>query len=426
MTYENVPSFDYVIIGAGPAGCAAAARLVDIAGACAVAVIGEEPYAAYERPLLSKEVLCDDTLRPVPILASAQAIVLAGVTTLLSRRVVAIDPDARIVSTDCGEKIRYRRLLIATGATPRPLTIPGADLGGVHLLRTWEHAQALRTSLQGARHVVVVGGGFIGLEAAASARKLGADVTVLEAADRLLARAMPEVVSSAVLAKFHAEGVHVRFGARVECLEGEDQVQSVVLADGTRLRADVVVVGIGVVPNTDFMAGTGIQLNNGILTDAEGRTSDPHIFAVGDVANRLTRCGPAEFRCRLEAWEPACEHGAAAADSMSGGTAPNLRAPWVWSDLFDWNLQSVGNPYYADTQIVRGEPSSGKFTVFQLAAGRIVSAITVNSGRDMVLCRRAVDQGSLPEIAVLQDVGLPLRQALMPTAVASPLNSALG
>ncbi len=401
--------FRFVVVGAGPCGGRAAAELARLVGPGQVALIGEEAHPPYERPPLSKTFLLAGDEAPPAIMVSAANLEAAGVSLFLGDRALHVAAESRQVLLASGRRVGFGRLLLATGARPRRLSIEGEDLPGVHYLRTHADAAALRAALKAGGRLVVVGGGYIGLEAAASARSLGLQVTVVEAGERLMARTTPAVVAAAVQAMFEARGVTFRLGARPIRIEGERQVSALALSDGQRIPADVVLIGVGAEPNVELARDAGLEVANGIVVDAEGRTSDPEIFAAGDVANRHHPLSGA--RARLESWEPALDQAAAVAAVMGGAPPRPERAPWVWSDQFDWNIQSLGFPALADCEVVRGDPASGSFLVLQTAAGRLVGAVAVNAGKDMALCRRALAQGHRVDAARARASDTALRDA---------------
>lgn len=389
--------FRFVVIGAGPCGGRAAIELATRAGPGQVALVGEEPLPPYERPPLSKAFLTAALPATDPtLLFDADRLERAGIAALLATRAMAIDRTEHAVALGDGRRLTYERLLIATGAAPRRLSIPGAGLPGVHYLRSFSDARALREAIGAGKRAVVVGGGFIGLETAASARACGLDVTIVEAGAQLMSRAVPPSVASAVARKFAAERVAVRMQAPPVRFEGRGRVESVVLPDGSAIAADIVVVGIGAAPNVALAEAAGLEVGDGILVGGDGRTSDSDIFAAGDVANRLVP--GLDARRRLEAWEPAMDQGGIAATAMLGGDPRPERAPWMWSDQFDWNIQTVGYPGLADRETVHGNPDGDSFLVLQTLGGRLVGAVGLNRGKDIAHCRRAVARGNAVDV----------------------------
>lgn len=413
-----MPSFDFVVLGGGPAGAAAAHALATSDCRPSVMLVGDERHAPYERPPLSKAVLLEAVARerPAHLFGGAAGLQAVGVDCRFGDPAAGVDRVARQVTLASGEVIGYGALLWATGAMPRRLKLPGADLAGVHYLRTFDDALQLSEALRGGT-LVVIGGGFIGLEVAAAAVQRGCAVTVIEAAPRLLGRAVPEVVSAAVMRKYAAHGVRVMLATGVEALVGKGHVngpvQAVQLASGERLEAARVLVGIGAVANDALARAAGLVVDDGILVDDSGRTFDPHCFAAGDVARRpagLAWCPG--HRQRLEAWEPALEQGRAVAQAMLGRPVADLPLPWVWSNLFDWNIQMVGHGHLGDRCVVRAGRDPDALTLFQLRGDRLVGAVTLNEGRHMAVLRRQLAGCAAVDTALLADPAVPLRDAL--------------
>lgn len=413
--------FDFVVIGAGPAGGSAAMELARGGEAGRVALIGSEVHPPYERPPLSKAVLVGGEPLPSFLLGDIEALRRSGIVPLLGQAAEAIDLAGRTVTLASGRRIGYGKLILSTGASARHLPIPGAALPGVHVLRTLDDANALSRDLREHRQVVVIGGGFIGLEVAAAARRLGCNVTVLEAGARLLGRVVPQMVAASVLRKYQDEGVIVRLGEAVTGLRGAARVQSVSLASGEILAADTVVVGVGAAPNDDIARRAGLRVVNGIEVDADGRTSDAHCYAIGDVCHRDQQLAthPGYSR-RLEAWEPAVEQGVEVARHLKGVTRAAPRSPWVWSDLFDWNLQIAGHGELADMEVVRPGKTRDAFTVFQLSQRRLVGLVTLNEGRHMLPGRRALQTGLLLDPLALAAPDISLKDALAGAHSTSP------
>ncbi len=307
-----------------------------------------------------------------------------------------------------GRSVEYDKLLLTTGARVRKLPVPGADLPGVFYLRDFDDTKAIRARLAPGVRAVVIGGGFIGLETAASATKRGAAVTVLEAADRLMGRAVAPEIGSWFAAMHRKKGVDVRLSARIAAIAGAGKVERVVLAGGEPVPADIVVIGIGIVPNVELASAAGLAVENGIVVDAFGRTSDPAISAAGDCALQ-----PNAFlgrRLRLESYQNAQDQAMAVARNMVGEPRPYEDSLWVWSDQHDVNLQMTGAPAGYDRLVWRGDPAGGAFTVFYLKEGRIVAVNTVNLGREMkpaqrlMQSKKAFDPKQLadPKVRLLQ------------------------
>jgi NADPH-dependent 2,4-dienoyl-CoA reductase/sulfur reductase-like enzyme len=317
-------------------------------------------------------------------------------------RVAKIHRDAHEIETGRGERIKYEKLLLATGSRPRSLSIPGVDLKGVFYLRYVGDTMMLRERLTPGAKLLVVGGGWIGLEVAAAAKKRGAEVTVVEFADRLCARALAPDMSEAILALHRKNGVDIRLKQSVAKFEGDGELQRAVLADGHVIDCSTAVIGIGIVPNFELAAEAGLEVENGIVVDERGRTSDPDIFAAGDVT-----CHPNPLlgrRVRLESWENAQNQAIVAAKAMLDANAPPYgEIPWFWSDQYDANIQLVGLPERWDEVAVRGDLASGKFVAFYLAGGKIVGAAGINTGGDVRFARRLIAAGVAATAAQLSD-----------------------
>jgi len=386
-------AYRFVVVGGGPCGGLAASELARASGAGTVAMIGEEASGPYERPVLSKSFLTDEAEPPLPEIVTQKKLEELGIRTIYSDPAISINCVNSTVRTESGQQISYEKLLIATGARPRVLDIPGADLKGVHLLRSYADAKSLRAGLRTAKQLVVIGGGLIGLEVAAAAQSLGLSVTVIEAGERVMGRICPSIIAEAVLGKFTANSVDVRLGWRPIRIDEMGQSKRVAFDNGEVIEADLVAIGIGSRPNTILAETSGIAVQDGVLVDHYGQTSVENVYAAGDVANRpFDTFG---VRRRLEAWDPALEHGRLIAAAMLGQKAARPRAPWAWTDLFDWNIQFLGFGDLADTEIVvSGRPEARELVVLQARAGKLVGATALNAGRDMAYCRRALARGA--------------------------------
>jgi 3-phenylpropionate/trans-cinnamate dioxygenase ferredoxin reductase subunit len=399
-----------VIIGAGQAGGQAAysLRLGSFEGE--IAVVGDEPAPPYQRPPLSKayfkgELEADRLfLKPLDYYAENRVELVTGDAA------TAIDLPGQQVSLASGRQLGWDRLVIATGARPRKLALEGADLDGIGELRTLADVDRLkRLAAPGAR-MVVIGAGYIGLEAAAVGQQLGLKVTVLEAMAQVLSRvAGPEI--GAFYTRIHREaGTDVRLGVRIDGFEGAGAVSGVKLADGEVIPADFVLVGVGVLPNLELALEAGLTCGNGIVVDEAMRTSHPGVYAIGDVAWRpLVHFGR---EGRLESVHNAIEGGKLVAADMLGKAPPTLEAPWFWSDQFDLKLQTAGLWTGADERHVRGDPASRAFAVFYLKEGRLIAVDAVNSapeylvGKKLVAAKAKVAPGELVDKSIsMKDIG---------------------
>lgn len=380
-----------VILGAGQAGAWAARTLRQEGFKGRLVLIGDEAHPPYERPPLSKGILAGEAKAESLHILDSTALIELSVEWLGNARAVEIDRSgSRVVLAD-GRAIRYEKLIICTGGRARKLMVGGSELPGVHLLRTIDDTVRLAPVLRPGARVAVIGGGWIGLEVAATARKLGASVTVLETAQRLCERSVPEALS-AYLHQLHTDhGVELRLGAVVAGFTPDDTGGlNVVLSDGQAIRSDIAVVGIGLIPNDELAHAAGLDCEGGVLVDAQCRTSDPHIFAAGDVA--VARNSWAGRRLRLESWQNAQEQGIAAAKSALGQHVEYDPLPWFWSDQHGTNLQIYGIPMPTHQMVMRGNPAAGSFVCFYLEGDRLVAALGSNAARDLRFAKRLIER----------------------------------
>ena len=396
------------VVGGGQAGGWAAKTLRDEGFGGRIVLVGEEEHPPYERPPLSKAVLAGVAEPETTHLFKPDAFSALGLDIRRGERVAAIDRATKHIALASGESIRYDKLILCTGGRARSLQVPGIELPGVFTLRTIADSLAIGRALDGpAKRLVVVGGGWIGLEVAATAKKRGAQVTVVEAMPRLCERTVPREISEHLLALHEKNGVEVILNcglAGFAC--GPSGDISVRLGDGREISADVAVVGVGLVANDDLAREAGIACENGILVDERCQSSDPDIFAAGDVAvapNRWTG-----RRMRLESWQNAQDQAIAAAKSALGREVRYEPLPWFWSDQFDLNLQIYGMPAPAHRAVVRGDRASGNFLVFYLEGDRIKAAVAANAARDLRFARRLIEQGKSVRDEDLADTRLAL------------------
>ena len=396
-----------IIVGAGHAGGRAAQAIRAAGFERPVLLIGEEAHAPYERPPLSKALLVGEDGVDAARVHDPEWYDAHDVELLADTRVVEIDAQAKRVLTENGPSFGYDKLLLATGARVRRLALPGVDLAGVHYLRTFDDTVAIRSALGPGCRVVVIGGGFIGLEAASSAAKRGAKVTVLEMADQLMGRAVAGDIGAWYADLHRRHGVDVRLSVAIDALVGRDRVDGVALAGGETVGADLVIVGIGILPNVELAEAVGLTVDNGVVVDAFGRTSDPDIYAAGDVANQ-----PNEFlgrNIRLESYRNAQDHAMAVGRNMAGAETAYSDKLWVWSDQFDVNLQMQGMPDDYDRLVRRGDPATGAFMVFYMAGRKICAVNAVNMGKEMRIAERLMLQAIEVDDADLADTSLRLR-----------------
>lgn len=405
----------FVIVGAGQAGGRAAEAMRKAGFAGRITLIGEEPEAPYERPPLSKAVLKGEKPASSTRLLPAEFDAQNGVELITGTHVTSIDALARRITTSGGQEYAYSKLLLTTGGRVR--TLPFAPVGrpGVFYLRTVTDALALGSALKSAKRFVVIGGGFLGLEAAASARELGCEVTVLELKPHLLDRAMAPAIAQHVEAMHRAKGVEIKLGVQVSDIVGERNVEAVALADGTRAPADLVLVSVGIIPNTDLATQAGADADNGIIVNEYGETSVNGIYAAGDVANHFS---PAlGRRVRLESWQCAQNQAIAVAHNMCGEKAPYSEVPWFWSDQFKTNVQMIGAPLVTEKVILRGEPASGRFMCFNLAGGVVVGATAFNMGGEIRFARKMIEAKAVLDPATLADSTKKLKDLTAPLGV---------
>lgn len=394
-----------VIVGAGHAGGTAAAQLRQYGYEAPITIVGDEPVAPYQRPPLSKAWLKGEADAEALMLRPESFYAEQNIGLRLSTGVAAIDRAAKAVVLADGERLPYAALILATGARARTLDIPGSDLAGVQVLRSAADAEMLKLALGPGKRLAVVGGGYIGLEAAASGRALGAEAVVIEAMPRILARSSCEVLSDFFTRYHRQHGVSFELGATIEAFEGENgRVTGVRLAGGRVIACDAVVVGIGIIPNAELAREAGLAIDNGIVVDAEARTSDPAIFAIGDVTHRPM---PLYARMhRLESVSNALEQAKQAAAAITGRPAPPHEVTWNWSDQYDVKLQLAGIAFDSDDILVRGDPATAKFAVFHLKGPVIRAVEAVNApaefmaGRQLIGSERPIDRAKLADTAV--------------------------
>ena len=401
--------FDIVIVGAGHGGAHTAAQLRQLGFAGSIAMIGDEPEIPYERPPLSKDFLSGDKefarmqIRPESFWADR------NVTMLTSTRVDSVDPAGQTVTTEAGASIGYGDLVWATGGAPRQLSCDGHDLAGIHAIRTRADVEALKAEVGNANRIAIVGGGYIGLEAAAVLSKLGKQVTVLEAMDRVLARVAGPVLSHFYEAEHRAHGVTIRTGVTVSAISGESgRASGVVLADGEHIPADIVIVGIGIIAATAPLIRAGAAGSNGVDVDDHCRTSLPHVFAVGDCAAHANAFAGGDH-IRLESVQNANDMATTVARLLTGNPKPYHAVPWFWSNQYDLRLQTVGLSTGYDATVLRGDPAARAFSVIYLKDRRIIALDCVNSVRDYVQGKALVEAGSRIDPAVLADLEIPLK-----------------
>lgn len=401
--------YDVVIVGAGHGGAQAAMGLRQRGYQGSILIIGEDPELPYERPALSKEYLAGDKPFERLLLRPAAFWRERHIALRLGRRVVSVDPDARRVVCDDGTAVAYGVLVWAAGGKARRLGCAGHDLIGVHTVRDRADVDRLKKELPSADKVAIVGGGFIGLEAAAVLAKAGKAVTILEAADRLLARVACEAVSRFYEAEHKNHGVDVRNNVQVVAIEGsEGNIRGVRLASGDLVAADLVIVGIGIVPAVEPLVAAGCGDGPGVEVDAFCRTRLDGIFAIGDCARHLNPFAPGDA-LRLESVQNATDQAATVARLLTGQAEPYVSVPWFWSNQYDLRLQTIGVSRDYDEVVLRGDPAARSFSAVYLRDGRVIALDCINATRDYVQGRQLVVESVAPDRALLANPGIPLK-----------------
>ncbi|MCX7284342.1 MAG: FAD-dependent oxidoreductase [Novosphingobium sp.] len=404
---------DVIIVGAGHGGAQAAIALRQNGFEGRVLVIGREPEIPYERPPLSKEYLAREKTFERICIRPAQFWVDKAIEMKLSSEVVAIDPAAHTVKLGDGSEVGYGKLIWATGGDPRRLSCMGADLVGVHAVRTREDADRLMRELDsGAKRAVVVGGGYIGLEAAAVLTKFDVSVTLLEALPRVLARVAGEALSEFYQAEHRAHGVDLRTGAAMDCIEGDGtKVTGVKMQDGSVLPADIVIVGIGIIPCIGPLLAAGAAGGNGVDVDEFCRTSLPDIYAIGDCAAHANDFADGAV-IRLESVQNANDMATTAAKDICGAPVPYKATPWFWSNQYDLRLQTVGLSTGHDNAVLRGDPATRSFSVVYLKGGKVVALDCVNMVKDYVQGKKLVESRAQIAPELLADAAVPLKDLI--------------
>jgi 3-phenylpropionate/trans-cinnamate dioxygenase ferredoxin reductase subunit len=400
------------IIGAGQAGLQVAASLRELQHAGRIVLVGDEPHLPYQRPPLSKGYLLGEAQEAQLALRPSAFFEKFGIELRTGRRALAVDRRRKRVGLDDDSVVEYDQLVLATGARNRPLSVPGAELQNVFYLRTLDESALLRANMAAAKSVVVVGAGFIGLEFAAAAVKQGLDVTVLDVADRPMARALSRTMSSLFQREHEKLGIRLRFGTQVVRLFGEHgRVRAVETADGTQLRADLVVIGIGVIPNVELAAACELTVDDGIVVDEHLQTSDPQISAIGDVAAHVNHHAQGR-RVRLESVQNASDQARCIALRIVGKPAPYQAVPWFWSHQAHLKLQMAGLPSPGCEEVLRGDPDAGNCSVFLFCGGALVCVESLNRPVDHMIARRLLASGAALTPAQAADASLDLKSLL--------------
>ena len=402
--------YDIVIVGAGHAGAQAAIQLRQLGFAGSIALIGAEAEPPYDRPPLSKEYLAGEKEFERMLVRPEAFWDERGVELVLGTSIVAVDPQAQALTASGGERFGYNILIWATGGEPRRLGCEGGDLAGVHLVRRKADVDSIRAELDTVRRIAVVGGGYIGLEAAAVLRKLGKEVVLLEALDRVLARVAGPEISRFYESEHRAHGVDLRLGATVAAVLGEQKrVAGVRLEDGATIEAQMAIVGIGVDAAVAPLRAAGAAGANGVEVDSFCRTSLPGVYAIGDCAAHENAFAGG-LRIRLESVQNAHDQAATAAKAIVGCPEPYEAMPWFWSNQYDLRLQTVGLSVGHDATVVRGRPEDRSFSVVYLLRGRVVALDCVNATRDYVQGRKLILDGKTVPPERLADAGAALKE----------------
>lgn len=398
-----------VIVGAGHAGGSAAAFLRQYGHAGPIVLIGDEPLLPYQRPPLSKAWLKGEVDAEGLQLKPDSWYEEAGVSLRLGGTVTSLNRGGKTVTLSSGEHLPYDYLILATGARARALPIPGADLAGVLALRTAADAEALKGALGPGKRLAVVGGGYVGLEAAASARALGGEATIIEREARVLARVACETLSNFFQDYHGARGVRFELSAGVAGFEGADgHVTGVRLSDGQVVACDAALVGVGAIPNEELARDAGLDCTNGVVVDIEARTADPFVFAIGDVTHRPLPLYDRQFR--LESVPNALEQAKQAAAAIAGKPMPPHEIPWFWSDQYDLKLQIAGLPFDADRQVVRGDVAAARFAVFHLKGDLVQAVEAVNAPPEFMAGKQLIAKRTPVSIEKLADVTISMKE----------------
>ena len=402
-------NYDVAIVGAGQGGAYAAIQLRQLGFEGSIALVGRESEPPYERPPLSKEYMLGDKAWERLLIRPAEFWAGRGIDLLLNSEVVSLDPAAKTVKLHDGSEIGYGSLVWATGGDPRRLSCPGAELPGVYGVRTRADADAILADLGQVERAVIVGGGYIGLEAAAVLRKLGKDVTLLEVLPRVLARVAGEELSAFYEGEHRAHGVDLRTETGIEAIEGEDRVAAVRLSNGSQVACQLVIVGIGIIPAVGPLLAAGAAGGNGVDVDEFCRTSLPDVYAIGDCAAHANRFADGAI-IRLESVQNANDMAGCAAKAIMGEPQPYGATPWFWSNQYDLKLQTVGLSAGHDRAVLRGDPATRSFSVLYLKGGKLIACDAVNMIKDYVQARKLVEEGAVIAVDDLADTSRPLKE----------------
>lgn len=404
----NVEHYDVAIVGGGHAGAHAAMTLRERGFAGSILLIGDEPYLPYDRPSLSKAYMLGSITIERMLLRDAGYWADHGIDLALDCTVAALNAERQALSLSDGRQIGFGHAILATGGAVRRLSCPGAELPGIHSVRSLVDVDAIRAALRPGMEVVIVGAGYVGLEAAAVLAELGHRITVVEAQDRVLARVTGPILSDYVAARHRDHGVDILLNAQVTAIEGEDHVSAVLLQSGQRLPADMVIVGIGVTPRVELAQDAGLACDGGVIVDACGRASGSAVFAIGDCARHPNAYAGGLWR--LESVQHALASAEVVADTIMSVPRSYDALPTFWSDQYDMRIQSAGLLTGPADAVVRGDPASGSFSIFYLQAGAVIAMDAVNCPKDFMGARALVQTRARLTPDRLADVQVPVKQ----------------
>jgi 3-phenylpropionate/trans-cinnamate dioxygenase ferredoxin reductase subunit len=400
-----------IVIGASHAAAQLVVSLRQEGWKGKITVIGDEPYLPYHRPPLSKGFLSGEKTAEDLLIRKQPIYDKNDIDFKLGHRVDTIDRAHKSISLDNGEVLHYDKLALCTGSRVRTVSLPGIELNGIHYLRSIKDIEAIQESVHKDKKAVIVGGGYIGLETAASLKKQGMEVTVLEMAPRVLARVTAPELSEFYTRIHSEEGVNIQTGIAVSGFEGSGRVEKVVCADGSSFAADLVVIGVGIVPNVELAEAAGLAVENGIVVDEFARTTDPDIVAAGDVTNHPNSIY--DIRLRLESVPNATDQAKSAAASLCGKDKPYSSLPWFWSDQYDLKLQIAGLSQGYDQVVIRGDKDNGRsFAAFYLKEGKLISADCVNRPQEFMFSKRLITEGKDINIKQLADESIAMKELL--------------
>ncbi len=399
-----------VIVGAGHGAGQAAASLRQFGYEGLITLIGEEDHPPYQRPPLSKAWLAGEADLGDVLYKPAAFWDEYNITVITGCRVASIDRPAKQVVCDDGVQVSYSHLILATGGRARRMNCPGEELSGVHVLRTLDDATALSEAMQAGKKLVIIGGGYVGLEVAATARKRGLDVTVLEAEERVLARVAGADLSDFFEKKHRQQGVEIKTGVMAQAFEGESKLTGVRLQNASMLEADIALVGIGLIPNFELADEAGLACDNGIVVNELCRTDDPAIYAIGDVTRHPNAIYGRSLR--LESVHNALEQAKTAAGAIMAREKPYNQVPWFWSDQYDIKLQIAGLSAGYDETLVRGDMDANSFAVFYFKGGVLIACDAVNAPAEYMAARMMIAKGARLDRDMLADIKVPMKEVM--------------